>query len=69
LSNKESQEGNTRLLDRNEYCKVQQSQWLPGLDMRRLAECAAIESRVQAVRAFREKGERLISFDKPVVNG
>jgi Uma2 family endonuclease len=42
-------------LDGNEYRKVQQSQWLPDLDMRRLVGCAAIESRVQAVRAFREK--------------
>jgi Uma2 family endonuclease len=41
-------------LDENEYTKVKQSQWLPDLDLRRLAECAAIESRVQAVKAFRE---------------
>jgi Uma2 family endonuclease len=40
-------------LDGDEYRQVLQSQWMPELDLRRLAGCAAIESRVQAVKAFR----------------
>lgn len=42
-------------LDGDEYRKLPQSQWVPEMDLRRLADCAAVESRVQAVRAFRGK--------------
>jgi Uma2 family endonuclease len=36
-----------------EYRKLQQSQFVPNLDCSKLARCAAIASRVQAVKAFR----------------
>ncbi|MEC4888248.1 MAG: Uma2 family endonuclease [Scytonema sp. PMC 1070.18] len=40
-------------LNGNEYIEVQQSYFLPNLNTNRLAQCAIIESRYQAVRAFR----------------
>lgn len=41
-------------LEGSKYKEVQQSRFLPNLDTIRLAYCAAIESRPQAVRAFRQ---------------
>ena len=41
-------------LDGGEYKEVKQSRFLPKLDTKRLAECAAIASRAQAVREFRK---------------
>jgi len=40
-------------LNGNEYKEVQHSHFLPNLDTKQLARCAIIESRSQAVRAFR----------------
>jgi hypothetical protein len=40
-------------LNGNEYIEVQQSHFLPNLNTKRLAHCAIIASRSQAVRAFR----------------
>jgi Uma2 family endonuclease len=42
-------------LDSEGYQKINRSRFLPDLDIKLLARCAAISSRVQAVREFREK--------------
>lgn len=41
-------------LEGSEYQEVQQSRFLPNLDTKRLAQCAVIESRPQAVKTFRQ---------------
>ncbi|MGB7443527.1 MAG: Uma2 family endonuclease [Coleofasciculaceae cyanobacterium] len=42
-------------LEGDNYSQVSQSKFLPNLDIAKLAQCAAIPSRVQAVRQFRSK--------------
>ena len=42
-------------LEGEDYSQVSQSKFLPNLDIARLAQCAAIPSRMQAVRQFRTK--------------
>ena len=44
-------------LEPNGYQKISQSRFLPDLDLKKLAQCAAISSRLQAVREFRGKTE------------
>ncbi|MEM9220088.1 MAG: Uma2 family endonuclease [Cyanobacteria bacterium P01_F01_bin.150] len=39
-------------LDGKEYVPIQQSGWVPELDLQRLARCAAIERRLEAIRAW-----------------
>ncbi|MBW4485875.1 MAG: Uma2 family endonuclease [Tildeniella torsiva UHER 1998/13D] len=41
-------------LQSNGYQQVGESQFVQGIDLDRLAQCAVIESRLQAVRAFRQ---------------
>lgn len=41
-------------LENNQYQEMQRSQFLPNLDTKRLAQCAAIEARSQAIREFRQ---------------
>jgi Uma2 family endonuclease len=43
-------------LESDNYRRMSQSQFLPDLDLRRLAMCAAIVSRPEAVRQFRSEG-------------
>lgn len=38
------------------YEPARESQFVQGIDLNRLAQCAAIESRAQAVKAFRSRG-------------
>ncbi|WP_297083968.1 Uma2 family endonuclease [Thermoleptolyngbya sp. C42_A2020_037] len=49
------EEGQIRLyqLDGASYQPAATSQFIPGIDLRKLTQCVAIESRLQAVRAFR----------------
>ncbi len=37
------------------YQPIRESAWVPGLDLKRLAQCAAIESCSQAIREFRQE--------------
>lgn len=41
-------------LQESGYCPVSESRLVPGIDLVRLAQCAEIESRAQAVKAFRQ---------------
>jgi Uma2 family endonuclease len=42
-------------LEGNDYQKISRSKFLPNLDIKLLAQCAAIASRTQAFRDFRNK--------------
>ncbi len=50
----ENSEIGTYQLTSTDYQKVKESQFVNGIDVDRLAKCAAIASRSQAVKAFRE---------------